>query len=510
MTLSTIISSFVLTLLIPLATSREFPALHFPSLNTDLRGALIDTAIDSTTHIYALGNNPQTSFLIKFTPSLQVLWSLNITSNPQTIPALALDDVEGLFVAAASSSNPSSQTSPSTIHADIAVHRVNRSTGNLIYTNIVENANLVSGAAIHCTLSTSSTAAPYLFVAFLSYANSFTDSASTTIVQMRKTDSLKFATNWVKTIDVADHNTKSFGVTTTSLGGRIVVVDISESLIPNAPRQLSAYVVDSEGKVSQKATTNTSSQDSYISDIASDLNGALYVGESPRWLHRLAIRTLNNVDFLVNVWNITDIDVVDITVLKNGTAVYVLSNGDGFRNEGASAVRTKNAELSVFNESGALLSQYEHEEVLPDAIREMFSMKLIDPERSRSAVLGGLVQIPEEAPAESHISVGLFTFPEVVQEKENSEPGLQPPSSGDRPPLQNPSSNENSPSLFIGVGAGIAAFCVMVVGTILFFYKRESNLAKNENLSAAESNARISQPNAPYRRETMRNNNVLV
>lgn len=500
---------FLLCLLLPHASAQQQTALQFPNLNFDLPGTLLDTVCDSTGNLYALGQNSLATFLVKLSPSLDLRWSINISSSPQIIPALAFDHSAGLFAAAAVAHTESIQTSESFIPADIVIYQISTSNGSLVASVLVKTAHILSGAHIQCISGTTSVTFSFVYVAFISLQTSDSEVAVTRVVQLQKSSSGSLTAVWGQNLFIEDYNATSFGIADTLQGEQIIVVALSRSRLAGVPHKLSAFILDSEGTISQKGSTAASSEQSKVSNLAIDESGVLYVGESPRWLHRLALRSLNGVGFLVPLWNVSEINVVDMAVLNNGSAIYVLSKREGFRNVGTIVVRTKKAVLSVFNESGSLQSQYEHKDIIPDSSRELSSLKLTDPENSCSAVLGGSFQMPEQ---ERWISIGLFTFPKLVESMQNDKESLPPPAPDSSLP-ETSVSEGNSTLVVVGVSTGMAAFFVAVGVALLVLYKRGLGIKEDEDVSAgggATSSRDETIAQRHYGKEHLQHNNILV
>ncbi|CDF33187.1 unnamed protein product [Chondrus crispus] len=501
--------SFLLCFLFPHSLARQQPALQFPNLNFDLPGTLLDTVCDSTGNLYALGQDSLATFLVKLSPSLDLRWRINIPSSPEIVPALAFDHAAGLFAAAAVAHTESVQTSESFIPADIVLYQINTSNGSLIASVLVKSAQILSGAHIQCISGTTSVIFSFIYVAFISLGTSGSEDASTRVVQLQKSSSGSLTSIWGQNLYTADYSATSFGIADTLQGEQIIVVALSRSRLAGVPHKLSAFILDSEGTISQKGSTAASSAQSKISNLAVDERGVLYVGESPRWLHRLALRSLNGAGFLVSLWNVSEINVVDMAVLNNGSAIYVLSKRESFRNDGAIVVRTKKAVLSVFNESGSLQSQYEHKDIIPDSSRELSSLKLTDPENSSSAVLGGSFQMPER---ERWISIGLFTFPKLVESNHNDKESLAPPAPDSSLP-ETSVSKGNSTLVVVGVSTGMAAFFVAVGVALLVLYRRGLGIKEDEDVSAgggATNTQDETITQRPSGKEYLQHNNILV
>lgn len=283
-----------------------------------------------------------------------------------------------------------------------------------------------------------------------------------------------FIPKWKTVVTPQLRQSRSARASQHSYAGQIVVVEISaNSEQDSALDWLSVHEVDQNGLVTRSATVNVSQPRAWVADVAAGVNGSVYIAEGPASLHRFSFTRANGSYSLDKLWTISNTEVVDMTLLANGS-VYALSNGKGFRNEGSKLIPTTNPVLAIYNASGMVLFRKEYVEALPDVERKMFSLALVDPSRSRDAILGGYLRRVRTASSEKIISIGIYTFPSLFTRLPSSEE--KPP--GDGPGAADPNSNGStggkSAGALIAVGVCVAVVGVICIAAVALFvlYKK--------------------------------------
>lgn len=486
--------------------------LQFALLNKEVPGTLRDTAVDASGNIYSAGRDSSSAFISKRSPYLNRLWATELPALSDTSPALAFSDTGGLFaIAPRLPLDPTTGSPDSFTIADLILYELDYLSGDVLSLALVERVQLPPNSRVRCILASAAPNPPLVYVTYIVQDGVAPSTARTRVVQMARGDTGAMSRAWTRVLTDQGREATSVGIAEDKATRRIVVIEISSKETGAATDQLAAYTLDTEGTIMQRATTKAASEAAWVADVVADENGALYVGEGPNILYRVALRALDGEDLITQLWNVTETEVVDMTVLKNGTAVYVLSNGEGFRNEGTQVVRTKTPILSVYNASGHSLFKSEYTESVPDAEREMYSFSLVDPENKCDAVLGGFLRLAEAVAVERKVSIGLFTFPNVVK-GDQGQGGPQVPVPIDPNSPDTPDPQNNNALVVIGASVGVAVFLIITAVALFIIYRNRSEAEDARTRAQAELEADKYIEDIPSLRATLRdnNNNVLV
>lgn len=504
---SSLLLPFIPLLLLPSYIISQPPTapvpglLHFPSL-PPYQGTIYRTLVDSSFNIYAAGTTTNSSFISKRTPSLDPLWFQTLPSLPTIPPTIAFSDQGALFAIAPrhaprTDTNATSDEDASNF-ADVVLYQLDTVTGSVLRIAQVETVRWLPHSKIRCILTSAAEDATLVYITYVVQDGVQPSRARTRVVQMVSSVSGDIARGWSRVLTPTLQSSSSAAITRDLSKERVVVAEVSASDVGKAADQLRLYSVDDGGTAMQSASMPIGSTNASIDAFGMDDRGGYYVGEGPGLFHKVAWKELEGQQFLVRLWNVSDIQVVDMTVLQNGSAVYVLSDGEGFNNVGNDIVRTKTPILSVYNSTGHRLFQSTYTEPVPETERQLYSLLLIDPSRQCHAILGGFVRLAASDIAEKQISIGLFTFPKlfrVVKGEQNNSQGTAPngpdsPTVDDRQP--------NTVLVVVAVGMGVVVFLAIVVVALFTFYHGRG--AENE-LKADESNKTIS---------TVQDHDVLV
>lgn len=308
--------------------------------------------------------------------------------------------------------------------------------------------------------------------------------ARTRLVQMLTFPSGDINLGWNRSLTSPSRHAASSGIATDVSNAGILVAEISSPNPGASTDRFTLYSLNELGRVMRNASMDSASAVASIEAMVTDELGGIYVAEGPRLLYRVVMRNLAGADWLVKLWNVTDLEVVDMTVLRNGTALYVLSNSDGIRNDGNQLVRTKTPILSVYNTTGRRLFRSKFVEPILDAERQMYSLSLIDPSTNCHAILGGFVRLATNE-GEKQISIGVFTFPKLFRTNSTAQNNSQTaapidtnsPSADDQP--------SNTGYIIAGVGTGI--FVLTIIGVSLFMVYRRGGGSGREGEFAIEA-----------------------
>lgn len=485
--------------------------LQFALLTKELPGTLRETAVDTSGNLYAAGRHSSSAFVSKRSPSFNRLWATELPALPDTSPALAFSDTGGLFaIAPRLPSHPNPESPDSSTIADIILYELDTMSGDVLSSALVERVQLPPNSRLRCILASAAPNPPLVYVTYIVQDGVAPSTARTRVVQMARGDTGAMSPAWTRVLTDQGREATSVGIAEDKASRRIVVVEISSKETGAVTDRLAAYTLDMEGTVMHSSTANAASDAAWIADVAADENGVLYVGEGPELLHRVALRALDGEDLLTKLWNVTETEVVDMTVLKNGTAVYVLSNGEGFRNEGMQVVRTKIPILSVYNASGHTLFKSEYTESVPDAEREMYSFSLIDPENKCDAILGGFLRLADAVARESEVSIGLFTFPNLMKGSQGQDDSQLPVPIDPNSP-NTPDPQTSTTLIVIGASVGVVVFLTIVAVALFIIYRNNRSEAEEARERAqVELEADKYIEDIPSLRASLRDNNINV
>lgn len=261
---------------------------------------------------------------------------------------------------------------------------------------------------------------------------------------------------------------------------------------------VSMYKLSWQGDVRDVATMPATNEDSVVAAVGMDDAEGIYVAEKKGSLYQVGTQNIDGKPLMTKIWNVSDVDVVDMYVLQNGSGVVALENGKGFRNTGSTLVRTTTPVISLYNSSGSTVMKETYVEPVPEVHREMFAMSMV---QEKFVIMGGFYELNKEA--ERQISLGLFSLPNYfTKEKQTgNQSQTATPQSPDTPIVEK--GNSNTTVVLVGAFVGVAVLFV-VLGVGLFVLYRSRGDGDEQEKRTEEEAAH------PDRNQSVRGNNVLV
>lgn len=337
----------------------------------------------------------------------------------------------------------------------------------------METVRWLPASKLHCILTSAASEATLVYITYVVQDGVEPSRARTRLVQMVSSASGELDFVWSQTLTPAMRTASSTAVARDVAEQRVVVVELSAMDVDKVVNQLSLYSVSDQGVILRSGSLSTTSTNASIEAFGVDDKENYYIGEGSGLLYRLVWQELKGQQTLIQLWNVTDIYVVDMTVLQNGSAVYVLSNGEGFTNVGNQIVRAKTPILTVYNSSGHRLFQNSYVEPVPETERQLYSLLLTDPSKQCHALLAGFVRFSAPDMDERQVSIALFTFPKlfrVFSDDHNSSQTV--PIDPISPEVDQTKSN--TVLLTVAIGVGVVLLLAVIAVTLLNVYRTKS------------------------------------